>query len=176
MKRTFSLSAMMAFFAIQGQVLAAIQSPPVSPIRRDFIQNYVEEAASKEHLEPALLLAIIHVESNFNHKAISRVGAKGLMQLMPETAKDLGYRKALDHRHPRFNILAGAKYLREMIHLFRGDLRLAVAAYNAGPKAVQKYKGIPPFLETKTYVKKVFQQLTVEREKLAIFFSSSVSK
>jgi soluble lytic murein transglycosylase-like protein len=132
-------------------------------IRLDYIEGYIEEAAAKERLEPALLRAVIRVESNFNHKAISRVGAKGLMQIMPLTAAELGNKKALDHRNPRANILAGSAYLRSMINEFRGDLKLAIAAYNAGPTAVRKYRGIPPFAETKAYVVKVMDQLEAER-------------
>ena len=75
-------------------------------IRLDYIESYIEEAATKERLEPALLRAVIWVESNFNHKAKSRVGARGLMQIMPFTAEELGNPKALDHRNPRANILA----------------------------------------------------------------------
>ena len=106
------------------------------------------------------------MESNFNHKAISRVGAKGLMQLMPPTAEALGSRKALDFKNPRANILAGARYLREMINKFNGDLPLAIAAYNAGPTAVNKYKGIPPFRETQEYVVKVQEMLAKERAQI----------
>src|SRR3989344_5224593 len=123
MKSTFSLSAMMAFFAILWQAQAAaeiLQNPKEKQeIRMEFIHNFVEEAAAQENLEPALLMAIIQVESNFDHKARSKAGAKGLMQLMPNTALELGYGRALDYRHPRFNILAGARYLREMINLFQ---------------------------------------------------------
>jgi soluble lytic murein transglycosylase-like protein len=135
-------------------------------IQLEYIQEYVEEAAAKERLEPALLRAIIKVESNFNHKAVSRVGAKGLMQLMPATAKDLGKKKALDHRNPRANILAGAKYIRSMINHFQGDLKLALAAYNAGPNAVLKHNGVPPYKETQGYVWKVLQELKKERDLL----------
>lgn len=136
-------------------------------IRLDYIEGYIEEAATKERLEPALLRALIRVESNFNHKATSRVGAKGLMQIMPFTAKELGNKKALDHRNPRANILAGTHYLRELINRFDGNLKLALAAYNAGPKAVEKYKGIPPYAETRAYVQKVLSQLDDEREFVA---------
>jgi soluble lytic murein transglycosylase-like protein len=132
-------------------------------IQLDYIQNYVEEAATKERLEPALLRALIQVESNFNHRAVSRVGAKGLMQIMPMTARGIGKVKALDAKNPRANILAGAHYLRGLINQFEGDLKLAVAAYNAGPNAVRKHKGIPPYRETQDYVRKVFAQLERER-------------
>ncbi|MGZ3692881.1 MAG: lytic transglycosylase domain-containing protein [Bdellovibrionota bacterium] len=157
MKRTFCLLAMMAFFAIP-QSAEAKEISPLKKVRRELIQDYVEEAAAQERLEPTLLSAIIQVESNFNHKAVSPVGAKGLMQIMPFTAIELGKRKALDSRNPRANILAGAHYLRGLINQFQGDLRLAVAAYNAGPNAVLKHRGIPPFSETQNYVTKVMNE------------------
>jgi soluble lytic murein transglycosylase-like protein len=160
----------MAFFAIPETVLAARsphRSSLIQRIRLDYIESYIEEAATKERLEPALLRALIRVESNFNHKARSRVGARGLMQIMPLTAEELGNRKALDHRNPRANILAGSHYLRELINQFGGDLKLALAAYNAGPRAVEKYKGIPPFAETRSYVRKILSQLDDERRFVA---------
>jgi soluble lytic murein transglycosylase-like protein len=139
MKRTFCLLATMAFFAIPPLGLAKETS--LKQVRLEYIQNYIEEAAAKERLEPALLKAIIQVESNFNHKAVSRVGAKGLMQLMPFTAKEMGKQKALDSHDPRANVLAGARYFRGLINQFEGDVKLAVAAYNAGPGAVERYHG-----------------------------------
>lgn len=158
----------MAFIAIPETVLARPRHPSLlQKIRLDYIESYIEEAATKERLEPALLRALIRVESNFNHKATSRVGAKGLMQIMPLTAEDLGNKKALDHRNPRANILAGSHYLRSLINQFSGDLKLALAAYNAGPGAVAKYKGVPPFNETRAYVNKVLGQLEEERRVVA---------
>lgn len=171
MKRTFCLLATMAFFAFPSEGRAQkdlpkkslTKSPQLKQIRLEYIEDFINEAAAKEKLEASLLRAIIRVESNFNHKAQSKVGAKGLMQLMPFTADEVGNRKALDFKNPRANILAGARYLREMINRFNGDLMLAVAAYNAGPTAVNKYKGIPPFRETQEYVVKVRDMLAKER-------------
>lgn len=122
------------------------------------IEDYIQEAAAKESLDPCLVSAVISVESNFNHRAISPVGARGLMQLMPGTADQLGFRKALNHQNPRANVLAGTKYLRNLINEFRGNVTLALAAYNAGPNAVKKYGKIPPFPETQSYVKKVWAE------------------
>lgn len=155
------------FSAAIPESQAKKNSSPIQRIRLDYIEAYIQEAATKERLEPALLRAVIRVESNFNHKATSRVGAKGLMQIMPLTAAELGNKKALDHRNPRANILAGSHYLRTMINEFRGDLKKAIAAYNAGPGAVRKYKGIPPYAETKAYVSKVLGQLEEERRYVA---------
>ncbi len=174
MKRTFCLLATMAFFAVPGESRAEKKSS-LKALRLEYIQDYVEEAAVKESLEPALLRAIIRVESNFNHKAVSRVGARGLMQLMPMTAEQLRHREALDHKKPRANILAGAKYLRNMINEFQGDLRLALAAYNAGPNAVKKFRGIPPYKETREYVRKVMGLLDEERQ-LVISSAASSSR
>ena len=172
MKRTFCSLAMMASFAIPLQALGN-EIHFLKQERLDAIQEYIEEASAKERLEPALLRAIVKVESNFNHKATSRVGAKGLMQIMPGTAVTLGSKKALDQKNPRANVMAGAHYIRSLINEFEGDLRLALAAYNAGPAAVRQHRGIPPFKETKEYVHKVMHELIKERE---VIVSSSFSK
>lgn len=112
-------------------------------------------AANETEIEPALIHAVIAVESQHNPHALSKKGAYGLMQLMPETSRRFN---VLDKNNPKQNILAGAKYLRELLHLFNGDLKLTLAAYNAGPTAVQRYGGrIPPFRETMDYVPKVLK-------------------
>jgi soluble lytic murein transglycosylase-like protein len=158
------------FIAVSAVSITSAAAANVPPerraLQRHLIHSYIEEAAARERLDPKLIRAIIQVESNFNHKAVSRVGARGLMQIMPGTAAELGDVRALDQRHPRVNILAGVRYLRSMINLFAGDLKLAIAAYNAGPQAVQKYKGIPPYAETREYVKKVmgvYRKLTLAK-------------
>jgi soluble lytic murein transglycosylase-like protein len=166
MKRTFCLLAMMAAPAISPEARAKVPPSPLRQLRLEFIQAYVEEAAAKERLEPALLRAVIKVESNFNHKAESPVGAKGLMQMMPATAQEVASAKALDSRNPRANVMAGARYLRSLINQFSGDLRLALAAYNAGPGAVLKHKGVPPYRETQAYVTKVMGELESQRLKV----------
>lgn len=167
----------MATIAIPGKLSASVRVSVPLParhaasllqrIRLDYIESYIEEAASKERLEPALLRALIRVESNFNHKARSRVGARGLMQIMPFTAEELGNKRALDQHNPRANILAGSHYLRELINQFGGNLQFALAAYNAGPNAVERYHGIPPYAETRSYVRKVLNQLDDERNFVA---------
>lgn len=112
----------------------------------------VNAMAKKYQVDAALVRAVIHAESAFNAKALSNKGAQGLMQLMPGTAKDLGVDDAFDISQ---NIEGGVKYLAGLLKKFSGDIKLATAAYNAGPGAVRKYNGIPPFSETKVYVERV---------------------
>jgi soluble lytic murein transglycosylase len=111
--------------------------------------------ASRQHgVSAALVKAVIAAESGFDPGAVSRKGAQGLMQLMPDTARNLGVDDALD---PWQNIDGGTRYLGEMIERFPGELELAVAAYNAGPEAVKRHQGVPPYEETRTYVQRVLR-------------------
>lgn len=115
------------------------------------IDEIIERESEKNGLDEKLVKAVIKAESNFNPKATSPKGAKGLMQLMPSTAEVLGVENVYD---PEQNIKGGTKYLKDMLSMFKKK-DLAIAAYNAGPGSVKKYKGIPPYQETKDYVKKV---------------------
>jgi soluble lytic murein transglycosylase-like protein len=117
------------------------------------IEEIISEIASKFQIEASLVKAIVAVESRCNPSAVSRKGAQGLMQLMPGTAKDLKVGQPFD---PRENVVGGVKYIKGLLASY-GDLRLALAAYNAGPGAVNKYAGIPPYRETINYVKKVLK-------------------
>ena len=121
----------------------------------------ITQAAGKFKLDASLIKAVIKAESNFNHKAVSPAGAKGLMQLMPQTASALNVD---DVFHPENNIEGGARYLRYLLNLYRGDINLALAAYNAGETAVAKYGNtVPPYRETVNYIKRVmtfYEQLT----------------
>ena len=114
--------------------------------------SIVAEAARTHGVDPRLVAAVARRESAWRQNAVSHVGASGLMQLMPATARFLGVNDVFDARQ---NIFGGTKYLRTLLDTFNGDLDLALAAYNAGPGAVQKYKGIPPYRETRAYVKAV---------------------
>lgn len=113
----------------------------------------IEKAAQKYQVSPALIKAVIKAESNFNHQAVSPVGARGLMQLMPATAS---YLQVEDTFHPEQNIEGGVRYLRYLLDLYRNDLPLTLAAYNAGEGAVNRCNNrIPPYRETQSYVRRV---------------------
>ena len=121
------------------------------PVDYSMIGEFVKKASTEHGVDPLLVSAIIHVESGYNPRALSPKGAEGLMQLMPETGRRWGARDAFD---PEDNIRAGVRYLRYLQNMFKDD-RLALAAYNAGENAVQRYGWIPPYQETVEYVYKV---------------------
>jgi soluble lytic murein transglycosylase-like protein len=125
------------------------------------VARLVDTIAPSSGLEPQLLLAVISAESGFRAKAVSPKGAQGLMQLMPATARRLGVTDPFD---PEQNVRGGARYLNELMRLFNDDLRLALAAYNAGENAVLKYgRSIPPYPETRQYVTRVMERYAALR-------------
>jgi soluble lytic murein transglycosylase-like protein len=134
----------------QNKPAQASQTPkPAAGSKEERIYNAVMASSAKYNLPPALVLGFMKQESSFNTEARSWCGAQGLMQLMPGTAKQLG---VTDAKNIEQNVEGGCKYIRQMLDHFDGDLKKAIAAYNAGPGAVEKYNGVPPFAETKAYV------------------------
>jgi soluble lytic murein transglycosylase-like protein len=127
-----------------------------APVPPEQIDQLVQQNADIWQVDPALIKSVIANESSFNANAQSPVGAQGLMQLMPETAASLGVKNPYD---PAQNVAGGTRYLRSLLDRFKGDTRLAVAAYNAGPNAVEKYGDVPPYAETQSYVKNVLGSL-----------------
>ncbi len=118
-----------------------------------FFRSIIKEASELYDVEPELIQAIIMAESSYNPKAVSIKGARGLMQLMPSTARALGVE---DIFNPKHNIHGGVRYFKQLLDRFDGDTEMALAAYNAGSRKVLEYNGIPPFRATQQYIKKVF--------------------
>lgn len=125
------------------------------------VDDIVTRAAENYQVDKALVHAMIHAESAFDPRAVSAKGASGLMQLMPGTAQRFGVRNVFD---PAENVSGGVRYMRELLETFKFDMRLALAAYNAGENAVLRYGGIPPYRETESYVSKVMQLHALYRQ------------
>ena len=141
-------------------ILHTTQTPPAaSPMlraaaqaNREKIEQMLREVSARYRVDPALIRAVIETESNWNSSAVSRKGALGLMQLVPGTAQQLGVNNAFD---PKQNLDGGVRYLRMLLERYNGDLDKALAAYNAGPGAVDRARGVPRYRETRAYVQKV---------------------
>lgn len=127
---------------------------PTAPATIRQYDRVITDAAESNGLSPHLLKALIHVESAFDARAVSKKGALGLTQIMPDNLDLLDVSDPFD---PKDNVMGGARYLKAMMDRFGGRLNLALAAYNAGPKAVERYKDIPPYQETRNYVEKVLK-------------------
>ena len=122
----------------------------------------VSAASSHTNIDPDLILSVIRAESGFNPNAVSRKGAQGLMQLMPQTAARLGVQDAFD---PSNNVEGGTRYLGQLLARYHNDLPMALAAYNAGPERVEQYRGVPPYRETRLYINRIIRDFN--RKKLA---------
>ena len=149
--------------------IAAFEQLPIEPKpapapapAAQSLADIVREASDKTLIDEDLLHSVIRAESDANPRAVSRAGAQGLMQLMPQTARRLGVENAFD---PRSNVDGGSRYLHDMLVRFHFDLAKALAAYNAGPEAVAKYNGVPPYAETRAYVAHIIKDYN--RKKLA---------
>ena len=165
---------------IELEGMAPIPARPPAPRANEIgptdFEEVVSAASTRTNLSPDLIKSVIRVESGFNPNAISRKGAQGLMQLMPETAARMGVRNPLD---PSENVDGGARYLRELLGLFSNDVVKALAAYNAGPKRVEEFHGVPPYPETVKYVNKVirdFNQSVATRPGAADYFRGQNAK
>ena len=128
--------------------------PPVRKGPTNLFDDLIREESDRHGLDFGLLKAVIHAESGFNPNAVSHKGARGLMQLMPATAREVGVKNIFD---PKQNIRGGARYLKWMMNRFDDDLKLSLAAYNAGPTTVDRMGGVPPYRETKNYVNRVLK-------------------
>lgn len=125
------------------------------------LDDIVDAVSGRHHLDPDLVNSVIHAESRFNVRAVSPKGAQGLMQLMPQTASQLGVTNAFD---PQANVEGGTRYLRELLERYNFDLVKALAAYNAGPRRVEQYRGVPPYYETRAYVASIIRDFNRKKK------------
>lgn len=138
------------------------------------VDGYIMESSSRHGLDPLLIYSIMHQESSFKQRAISYKGARGLMQLMPATAARYGVTNIFD---PKQNIEGGSRYMKFLLNRFQGDLSLALAGYNAGEGAVDKYGWrIPPYAETQEYVRRISRRYNLLRDPNAAIYAPTVSR
>lgn len=136
------------------------QAAAATPAPRLDLDEVVHSASGRYRLDPDLVNSVIKAESGFNVRAVSPKGARGLMQLMPETASQLGVPNAFD---PQANVEGGTRYLRELLERYDFDLVKALAAYNAGPHRVERYRGVPPYYETRAYVARIVRDFNKKK-------------
>jgi len=148
--------------AVRGYVPDEVIDELASALTGGEVVRLAEAVARKRGLDPALVLAVVSVESGFRPEAVSPKGAQGLMQLMPRTAASLGVSDALD---PEQNLDAGVRHLEALLKLYDGDLTRALAAYNAGQSAVARHGGVPPYRETRAYVRRVLERYRAKKAK-----------
>ena len=149
--KTASFDTIASLDALRPSVSVSMSSfVPVKP--DEAYEDLIQEAARVHKIDAALIRAVMRTESSFNPTAVSPVGAMGLMQLMPALAREMG---VIDPMDPRENIMGGAKYLSQLLSAHKGNVALTLASYNAGPGNVKRYRGIPPFKETRNYVRKI---------------------
>jgi soluble lytic murein transglycosylase-like protein len=127
---------------------------PETPAPALTLRQTIEQVSSKQQIDPDFIFSVIHAESGGNARAVSPKGARGLMQLMPQTAARLGVQNSFD---PAANVDGGTRYLRELLEEYHGDAVRALAAYNAGPQRVAQYRGVPPYRETRAYVSRIIR-------------------
>jgi soluble lytic murein transglycosylase-like protein len=139
----------------------AVVAAPTAPKSQN-LHDLINSISDRHHLDPDLVSSVIHAESGFNPRAISPKGARGLMQLMPQTASRMGVSNVFD---PSANVEGGTRYLGELLQRYNFDMVKALAAYNAGPGRVEQYRGVPPYYETQSYVAKIVRDFN--RKKLA---------
>lgn len=133
---------------------SAETAAPAKPAPEMTLRETIEQAGSREQIDPDFIASVIHAESGGNARAVSPKGARGLMQLMPQTATRLGVQNSFD---PAANVDGGTRYLRELLQQYHGDAVRALAAYNAGPQRVDQYHGVPPYRETRAYVSRIIR-------------------
>jgi len=149
-------SAEITGYEIDESALPAVSTPatPTQAASVTSIDVHVKNYSAQQQIDPEFVTSVIRQESRFNPKAVSPKGARGLMQLMPGTAQTLGVKDAFD---PATNIDGGTRYLRQLFEQYHGDAVKALAAYNAGPRRVDQYKGVPPYRETRQYVANIIR-------------------
>jgi soluble lytic murein transglycosylase-like protein len=156
----------MTTYAVAGAQIRTT-TKPAPTLRAEHYDGLIDRYAREQGISPELVRAVIQAESAFNPRAISRKGAMGLMQLMPATARELGVRNPF---HPEENIRAGVTYLARLLARYGQNLELALAAYNAGPSTVDRYDAVPPYRETRNYVRKVTGAAKSARPRGAVIY------